>query len=117
MTNRIDHTNCDHDRTSAARAICRKARATQVDAKAKAIAELLKVLDEGYTPRPNHWVFYGASHFAQVEVDTPEEAADALLAHFAPSGDEATDARRRANGYIITTDAHEIRRIILRAAS
>ena len=79
--------------------------------------ELIRVLASGSDPRPNYWVFYGASAFADLRTDDPIEAAEAVLAYFAPSGDAKKDERRRQNGYTITEDPYTIRRIILRRAS
>ena len=84
----------------------------------EARTELIRVLNEGYAPRPNYWVFYAVTAFCDgLVTNDVNEAADAVLAYFAPSGDERTDTRRRDNGYTITTNPYTIRRIILRRAS
>lgn len=123
MTNRIDHKDCLHEATSKDRAACRKARASQDAAHEVLIQALLDAMPEndglGYD-----WLMRGASIFggyAGHEVlKTPitrREAAEALLSYFGPSGDEDRDARRRANGYTVTTSASQIRSIILRRCS
>jgi len=86
----------------------------RVEAAAK-IDTLLQVLDDRFLGR--NWVFSGAARFADNYTKDPREAAAAVLAYFAPSGDESRDAYRRRNGYTITTDTGIIRHIILRAAS
>jgi len=108
------HANCTHPATKAARATCRKNRAAGPSAQ---VLELIEVLNRGYSPRPNHWVFFAASRFAQIHTDDVFAAAEAVLAYFAPSGDDAQDDRRRRNGYIITQDPYQIRLIAGRAAS
>lgn len=83
-----------------------------------AASDLLRILSEGYEPRPNHWIFYAVNAFCDgLVTNDPIEAAEAVLKYFAPSGDERTDQRRRDNGYTITTDPYTIRRIIFRRAS
>lgn len=112
-TNRISHTDCTHEATKAARTACRKARmALRVEA-----AALIGIFNQGYAPSPDYWVWYAARHFADYRGADLEEAALAVLAYFRPSGNEARDARRKANGYTITTDIHTMRSITLRAAS
>ena len=113
MTTTIDHTNCDHEATKVARAACRKART----ARTALCAELIEVFNEGSYPTPHHWVWYAARRFAKYEGDDLYEAADSILTHFLPSGDEEKDAYRRRNDYIITEDLHRMRSITLRAAS
>lgn len=78
--------------------------------------ELIRVFHSEHEA-PNKWVFYAARRFASYTGSDPIEAAQAVLTHFLPSGDERADARRRANGYTVTTSIHEMRRITLRAAS
>lgn len=112
-TNRISHANCPHEATRAARAACRKA---QNDLLVKAHA-LLGIFNEGYAPRPDHWVWYAAHHFTDYRGDDRVEAALQVLDYFLPSGNDAWDARRKANGYTITTDIHTMRSITLRSAS
>ena len=80
-------------------------------------SDLIRILSEGYEPRPNYWVFYGARAFADLDTDDPNEAALAILKYFAPTNDSNADERRRKNGYTITEDPYTIRRIILRRAS
>ncbi len=105
------HANCDHDTTKAARATCRKNRA-QVDTAHEAlISSLLDAMpanELGYD-----WVIRGAQGFSNYQGSDRREAAEALLTYFAPTDDEASNARRRANGYLLTTDAYAIRRAIL----
>lgn len=105
MTN---HTNCEHDRTPAARAACRKARKNLAHIEAR--IELINVLGA-------EWVLKAAWRFGSLQTTDVVDAADAILGYFAPSGDEARDRGRRANGYIITTSAREIRSIVLRSFS
>lgn len=114
MTNTMNHTDCDHPRTKAARAACRKARA-KVDTQALDLLEVFSISD--YMGRPDHWVFYAARRFASYEGTDRIAAARAVLDYFLPSGDEDRDERRRANGYTITTDLYTMRTITLRAAS
>lgn len=116
--NRIDHSNCDHDRTPAARAACRKARANEDTFQAALRRELIEVFNSAnYIPSSNHWVFYAARRFANYTGDDLDIAAGAVLAYFRPTGDEAQDANRRRNGYTVTTDPRNMLRITLRAAS
>lgn len=107
------HANCTHPATKAARAACRKATAKGPSAE---VLELIRVMNLGYST-PNRWVFYAASRFAKVNTSDVFTAAEAVLAHFAPSGDEAQDSRRIRNGYIVTDDPHTILRVTLRSAS
>lgn len=118
MTNRIDHTDCPHEATSKARAACRKDRASletlinaQVDALLAASAEKAMFGDD------TKWVFYGARRFADFDGTDAREAAAALIAYFAPTGDADQDARRRANGYLVTEDPATMISTVLRAAS
>lgn len=104
------HADCDHDLTPAARAACRKVRKAAIAAHIEERANLIQVLR-------NEWVFKAASRFGKVRTDDINEAADAVIAYFAPSGDDDKDARRRANGYTVTTNAHTIRSIVLRSFS
>ena len=115
MTNNTAHANCDHEATKAARAACRKAR----NSKAAAHEALIQALFEAMPAEGDYkdWLLYGGSAFGGVHTSDRREAAEALLAYFAPSGDEDRDARRRANGYTVTTSASTIRSIILRRAS
>jgi hypothetical protein len=105
-TTRTAHQDCTHEATKAARTSCRKDRASGL----AAAREALDII----TAR---WALTGASNFTDYKGSDPLEATIALLAYFGPSGDEAQDARRRANGYIITTSAATIRSIILRRNS
>lgn len=108
-----NHSNCDHPATKAGRAACRKARATgQVEAQA-----LIAFFDSCSNTLGIDWVIRGAARFGSYQGTDRMEAAAALVAYFAPSGDDARDADRRRNGYTITTSPSEIRSIILRAAS
>lgn len=113
----IDHRNCAHEATSKARAACRKARAQAIASRNTCIDDLIEVFNEGYSPSPNYWVFYAATHFASYTGTDLREAADAILTYFYPSGDEATDERRLRNGYTITESAFHMRQITLRVAS
>lgn len=113
MTNRIDHTNCDHEATPRDRAACRKAQAEAAAATEVLIQALFAAMPEGEL---HDWLLRGAYTFASYEGSDRREAAEALLSYFGPVG-EAEDARRRANGYIVTTDASTIRRTILRRHS
>lgn len=120
MTN---HRDCDHDATKAARARCRKARAQAHEAEVAAQAARLVAANELIEVLGANWVTKGAmafTDFTYADSQAPGadlEAALALLAYFAPSGDADEDARRLRNGYTITTDPHTIRRIILRRFS
>ncbi len=109
----INHSGHSHPATSAARATCRKA----TNGQEATIDRFLATMERGYCPTPGHWTFYAASRFADYRDGDIRAAAKATIAAFAPSGDEATDRRRIANGYIITTSFEEIRRIALRCAS
>ena len=113
----IDHRNCDHDATKAARTICRKARAAEASSREVLIQDLIEVFNEGYSPQPNQWVWYAARHFASYKGEDLNEAAAAVLDHFRPSGDEARDSYRRRNGYIITESHYHMLQITLRSAS
>jgi hypothetical protein len=117
------HADCYHDSTKSERAKCRRERAQALAAetaaqalRATAANELIEVLGAS-------WVTKGAitfTDFTYADSQAPGaelEAALALLAYFAPSGDADEDARRLRNGYTITTDPHTIRRIILRRFS
>ncbi|AWY05220.1 hypothetical protein SEA_MARGARET_40 [Gordonia phage Margaret] len=104
------HANCDHDRTPAARAICRKAQRAVAAKRQADIAEMIRVVGD-------RWVFRGASMFTRTHTDDLAVAADALYNYFAPTGDDARDRARRANGYVVTTSAQVIRRTVLYAAS
>lgn len=114
----IDHRNCAHEATSKDRAACRKARAEAAASRTTCIADLIEVFNEArYIPSPNHWIWYAAQRFAHYEGTDLNEAAAAILDHFYPSGDEAQDARRRANGYLITESAYHMLQTTLHAAS
>lgn len=111
----LNHASHDHPATSAARAACRKALAkSQATTKRD---RLIMVMGQDYCPTPNHWLFYAARRFAGYMDSDINLAAEAVLAHFAPSGDKAADARRLQNGYMITEDPYTIRSITLRCAS
>jgi hypothetical protein len=112
-TNRTSHTDCTHPATKAARAACRKARAA-IDTEAR---DLVHFLNQDTFADIDHWVTYAARRFCNLAEGTATDKARAILDYFAPSGDEAQDARRRANGYTITTDFYEIRSIIRLSAS
>lgn len=107
------HANCTHPATKADRLACRKAHQANLT---KAL-DLLAYFDARRDY--NDWVLMGAQRFGNFEGSAQDRTAAALslLTYFAPSGDEATDARRRANGYTITTSPAEIRSIILRSFS
>lgn len=107
------HSDCSHDATKTARAKCRKDRAA-IDIEAR---DLLHFLRSDTHSDPDYWVHFAARHFAQVTEGTATEKSRAILDYFAPSGDDRKDARRRANGYTITTSHSQIRSIILRVAS
>lgn len=109
------HADCDHERTPAARAACRKARKAAAAERVEARASLIKAL--GGDMQYDRWVFKAASRFGKVRTSDIDEAADAVLDYFLPSGDDDKDARRRANGYTITTSPHTMRSIILRSFS
>ena len=115
MTNRIDHTDCLHEATAKDRAACRKDRASAAAALEVLILALFDAMPA--TGEIRDWLTYGASCFGDTYTSDRREAALALLAYFGPSGDEDRDASRRRNGYLVTTDAYEIRRTILRRAS
>lgn len=122
-TRRTAHSECYHDATKAARAQCRRERAQAEEIEAAAQAARLVAANELIEVLGASWVTKGAitfTDFTYADSQVPEAevpAALALLAYFAPSGDEDYDRRRRANGYTITTSAYEIRRIILRRFS
>lgn len=105
------HANCDHEFTKAARATCRKVRAEAANERNTWIDALLAAMPEN--DLGIDWLVRGAQNFSDYRGDNRIEAANALLDYFAPSGDEARDASRRRNGYVITTDAYRIRSIIL----
>lgn len=113
----IDHRNCDHDATPKARAACRKAHAEAIRSRQVLIADLIEVFNEDTMMQENHWVWYAARRFARYEGDNLNDAADAILTHFYPSGNEETDNHRRANGYIITESHYHMLQITRRAAS
>lgn len=119
----MNHSNCHHPATKAARAKCRKERAVEdaawqarIKARKAAADELISVFDDR-CGNATDWVMRGATAFTPFTGTNRYAAAYALLDHFAPSGDEAEDARRRLNGYTITTSPHEILRITLRRFS
>lgn len=123
MTTTMNHRDCDHPATKAGRAACRKARAAEdaawqarIKARKAAADELISVFDDR-CGNANDWVMKGAHAFTPFEGTNRYAAAYALLDYFAPSGDDAEDARRRLNGYTITTSPHEILRITLRRFS
>ena len=110
----IDHRNCDHEATSKDRAACRKARAVR-DSRA---FDLIRDFNStSYQPATNYWVFYAANKFAGYQGDIVLEAAHAILDYFSPSGDEAKDNRRRANGYLVTDHIPTMLSTTLHAAS
>lgn len=111
----LNHASHDHPATSAARAACRKALAASQDTtKAE---RLIMVMDQGFSLRPGQWLYLAARRFAGYQGQDDMEAAKAVLAYFAPSGDEVKDQGRIRNGYIITEDPYTIRSITLRSAS
>lgn len=105
----INHADHDHPATSAARSACRKAATNAATQEAADIARFISIMGD--------WTFYAASRFAKCQTKDINEAAKAAIAHFAPSGDEATDRRRIADGWTITTNFNQIRSITLQAAS
>ena len=113
-TNRTSHDDCLHEATKAARATCRRQRASAVDAKAKAIADLLAQFPDSDYSRD--LLLYGAHRLGWIGTDRTE-AAEAVLNYFAPSPIEAENENRRRNGYLITTDPRVIRSTFLRMAS
>jgi hypothetical protein len=113
----INHTECEHESTSTARAACRKARASKDLATEAFINDLYTAMPANDGILGHDWLLRGASSFANLHTADRRMAAIALIAYFGPSGDDATDDNRRRNGYTITTDAYAIRRIILRRAS
>lgn len=122
-TNKNSHADCYHDSTKSERAKCRRNRAQVAQVEAAERAARLIAANELIGVLGANWVTKGAitfTDFTYADSQAPGadlEAALALLAYFAPSGDEDHDRRRRANGYTITTSAYEIRRIILRRFS
>lgn len=122
-TNKNTHADCYHDSTKSDRAKCRRERAQAAQAEVAERAARLVAANELIEVLGANWVTKGAitfTDFTYADSQAPGadlEAALALLAYFAPSGDEDHDRRRRANGYTITTSAYEIRRIILRRFS
>lgn len=122
-TNKNSHRDCYHDATKNERAKCRRERAQAAQVEAAERAARLIAANELIVVLGANWVTKGAitfTDFTYADSQAPGadlEAALALLAYFAPSGDEDHDRRRRANGYTITTSAYEIRRIILRRFS
>jgi hypothetical protein len=123
MTKPMTHRDCYHEATKAARTACRRERAAQAQAEVATQAARLVAANELIEVLGADWVKKGAityTDFTYADSQAPGadlEAALALLAYFAPSGDEDRDRRRRANGYTITTSPYEIRRIILRRFS
>jgi hypothetical protein len=114
----LNHTDCPHPATKAARAACRKARAEAATSRANDIDLLLEVFaSKAYTDKPGQWVWYAARRFADYQGDDLREAAAAILTYFQPSGDEARDDYRRRNGYTITSSPAHMLSITLRAAS
>jgi len=112
----LNHTDCLHPATKAARATCRKATAKAAEYRGYDIDLLLEVFKVD-DDRPTRWVFYAARRFADYQGEDAREAASAILTHFQPSGDEARDDSRRRNGYTITSDPSKMLSITLRAAS
>lgn len=108
----MNHTNCTHPKTSAARAACRKARAA--NAQTDAIRDLIAAFDR--VGDYNDWLAYAARAFADFHGTDRMEQATAVLAYFAPV-DAETDAYRRRNGYLVTSDARTIVSTTLRRAS
>lgn len=110
-----NHANCDHESTKAARATCRKDRASRTSLK----ANLLTIFASPTFAEEDDakWVWYAARRFANYTGDDLDIAAGAVLAHFLPSGDDAQDANRRRNGYTVTDNIHTMLSITLRAAS
>lgn len=121
--NNTSHADCYHDSTKSERAKCRRERAQALAAEVAAQALRVTAANELIEVLGASWVTKGAITFtdftyADSQVPGAElEAALALLAYFAPSGDADEDARRLRNGYTITTDPHTIRRIIFRRFS
>lgn len=113
----LNHTDCPHPATKKDRAACRKERAQATATRTAQVADLIEVFTAGWEPHPNHWIWYAARRFASYDGDNLLEAANAILDHFHPSGDAATDDNRRRNGYIITENPHFMRSITLRSAS
>lgn len=117
------HADCYHDSTKSERAKCRRERAQALAAETAAQALRVTAANELIEVLGASWVTKGAitfTDFTYADSQAPGaelEAAFALLAYFAPSGDADEDARRLRNGYTITTDPHTIRRIILRRFS
>ncbi len=121
--NNTSHADCYHDSTKSERAKCRRERAQALAVETAAQAARLVAANELIEVLGASWVTKGAitfTDFTYADSQAPGaelEAALALLAYFAPSGDADEDARRLRNGYTITTDPHTIRRIILRRFS
>jgi V8-like Glu-specific endopeptidase len=101
MTN-TTHSNCSHEATPSARATCRKAR----QARTAEVAAARAIIG-------SDWALTAAHDWTDYKGDDDFEATAAVLAYFAPSGDDRKDARRLADGYIITTSAARIRSLIL----
>jgi hypothetical protein len=110
-----NHANCDHESTKAARATCRKDRASRTSLK----AELLTIFATKTFPYEDDakWVRYAAGRFCNYTGDDLDIAAGAILSYFLPSGDADQDANRRRNGYTVTDNIHTMLSITLRAAS
>jgi hypothetical protein len=114
------HADHDHDNTKAARALCRKnAFLADSTAKAEVLAciSTFRGLAAAYERDQDEWIWYGVRAFTAYKGTDIYEATRALLDYFAPTGDDAKDARALADGHLITTDPYAIRRIILRRAS
>lgn len=110
----INHANCSHEATPKDRAACRKARAAR---ESRAFDLIRDFNSTSYSPATNYWVFYAANRFAGYQGNVPLEAALAILDYFSPSGDEAKDDRRRANGYLVTDHIPTMLSTTLHAAS
>lgn len=112
-TNRTAHQDCTHEATKSARATCRKARAAEAATRAAYLSNVINA----FSAKDITWLYRAARSFAQVEVTTDLEAAAAVADYFGPSGNEAQDARRRANGYTVTSDPHLMLSLTLRRHS
>lgn len=114
-TNRTSHTDCSHEATKAARAACRKASAAKVTAREAVLTDTIAA----FAARGDDliWLFRAAAAFPEVRTTDRFEAAAAVYDYFAPSGDEAKDRRRRANGYLVTSNPQDMVSATLRRAS
>lgn len=106
------HANCDHEATSSARALCRKARADR-----QVLVEgIASYFEDHVNDRFYDWLLRGAWRFGSYQGNDHLEAASALLEYFFPAN-EATHDRRRRDGYTVTTSPSVMRSVILNSFS